>query len=283
MRDSLPKPPFLARGPGTLGTGSSPAPNIVETRRLPVRSERWLRPQAENTRPTLHPPPPSRRGCAQSQGRGPRGRAARGAKGPGLKGHGWEAAPDSLIRSSLALATDWGHWGVASRTERGTVSSASTAKGTGPSGPDSGQHLLAWRSRKSSVTSFPKGAVLGTPRACSGHHGRGGGGGAGPSPRSPGGRCRRDWLCSFSSALAACSGFLERHRHRSHRILPVPGTLNASAASPGRPPRPRVAPARLPLGRTEVPASGRRVAGTHRQCWSPVCHPPAWGRLSHEP
>ena len=79
VRDSLPKPPFLARGPGTLGTGSSPAPNIVETRRLPVRSERWLQPQAENTRPTLHPPPPSRWGCAQSQGRGPRGRAARGA------------------------------------------------------------------------------------------------------------------------------------------------------------------------------------------------------------
>lgn len=94
----------------------------------------------------------------------------------GLKGHGWEAAPDSLIRSSLALATDWGHWGVASRTERGTVSSVNTAKGTGPFGPDSGQHLLAWRSRNSSVTSFQKGAVLGTPRACSGHHGRGGGG-----------------------------------------------------------------------------------------------------------
>lgn len=44
------------------------------------------------------------------------------------------------------------------------------------------------------------------------------------SPPSPGGRCRPGWLCSVSSAPAACSGFLQRHRRSGYGTLPALGT-----------------------------------------------------------
>lgn len=106
---------------------------------------------------------------------------------------------------------------------------------------------------------------------------------AGPSPRSPGGRCRQDWLCFFSSALGVCSGFLERPGHGSYRFHPVRGTPSSSSARPGCPcpllpsiPAPERPPNRSLRGRQRCWLRAGGWRGPTLATGFPVCHHPAW-------
>lgn len=81
------------------------------------------------------------------------------------------------------------------------------------------------------------------------------------SPLSPGGRCRWGWLCFFSSALGACSGFLERHRCRGYWTLPArnPKAFLCQPWAPPSPPATQPPPARHP--RPGVALGGLRLPG----------------------
>lgn len=107
---------------------------------------------------------------------------------------------------------------------------------------------------------------------------------AGPSPLSPGGRCRRGWLCFSAFAPGVCSGSLERPRCSGYGSLPALGTLDASSTNPGHcllPCSPSAQHLGWPHGEalTERRVGDTQSPGTHSR-HGPTCRPPAWGRLS---